>query len=200
MVHAMPFTGVILAAGRSTRMGTEKALLEVGQVPLWQRQRDLLRAAGATELFLSARSDQPWAAATTGFDAVLHDAVPDCGPMMGIAAALERMSHAHLAVLAVDLPALPPEWFTHLLAQSAPGCGCVAVSNGYFEPLAAVYPREMAALVREHVTSGRYGLQQLLHRARAQGLVRSFSVPAEQSSWLANWNTPRESGRSGGRS
>ena len=39
------FSAIVLAAGRSTRMGRDKALLEVEGVPLWQRQRQVLVAA-----------------------------------------------------------------------------------------------------------------------------------------------------------
>src|SRR4051794_13850542 len=98
------FSAVVLAAGRSTRMGRDKALLEVDGVPMWQRQRDLLAGVGAAEIFLSARPEQTWvrdAMAAGGFAAVLHDAMPSAGPLCGITAAIERASHAHVVVLAI---------------------------------------------------------------------------------------------------
>ena len=54
------FSAVLLAAGRSTRMGIDKALIEVSGRPLWSRQRDVLADAGAAEIFLSARPEQRW--------------------------------------------------------------------------------------------------------------------------------------------
>src|SRR5262245_5933350 len=99
-------------------MGHDKALLEIDGRPLWRRQRDLLSSAGATEIFLSARPDQLWVSQTrTCFDSVLHDAMPDCGPLAGVAAGLERASQPLLAVLAVDLPAMSADWFRILLAR-----------------------------------------------------------------------------------
>src|SRR4051812_7329223 len=100
---SVSFSAVVLAAGRSTRMGRDKASLEVDGVPLWRRQRDLLAAAGASEIFLSVRPDQIWARdalASGGFAAELHDAMPSAGPLSGFTAALERTTHSHLAVLA----------------------------------------------------------------------------------------------------
>src|SRR5687768_13384498 len=95
-------------------MGREKALLEVEGTPLWQRQREVLANAGAAEIFLSARPDQAWSRTTKGFDAVIHDAMPGCGPMVGITAAIERSRYSLVAVLAVDLPVMTPTWFQSL--------------------------------------------------------------------------------------
>src|SRR5262245_39904348 len=100
----MTFSAVLLSAGHSTRMGRDKALLELDGVPLWERQRALLAAVGAAEIFLSARPEQVWVRDARGFTAVVHDTLPNCGPIAGITAALERASHPHLAVLAIDLP------------------------------------------------------------------------------------------------
>ncbi|HJR26495.1 MAG TPA: NTP transferase domain-containing protein, partial [Acidimicrobiales bacterium] len=44
-----PFTGVVLCGGRSTRMGRDKALLELHGVPMARRVADALTAAGAAE-------------------------------------------------------------------------------------------------------------------------------------------------------
>src|SRR6187402_1343913 len=105
------FSAVLLAAGQSSRMGRDKALLEMEGRLLWERQRDLLVELGAAEIFLSARADQEWAKKPRGFKTVLHDANPGCGPLAGITAALERSSTAHLVVLAIDLPRVTEPWF-----------------------------------------------------------------------------------------
>lgn len=183
-------SAVLLAAGRSTRMGREKALLEVERMPLWRRQRDLLRSAGATELFLSVRPEQSWAAQADGFDAKLHDAFPDCGPIVGITAALERMSHERLLVLAIDLPALPAEWFGSLLQGAPTGIGVVGRREEFFEPLAAVYPREMRWLAWETIARGEYSLQRLLAAALGRGLLVARDISRTEAAWFQNWNEP----------
>lgn len=181
-------SAVLLAAGHSTRMGRDKALLEVDGVPLWRRQGDVLRRAGATEMFLSARPDQPWVASTSGFDAVLHDALPGCGPIAGITAALERMTHPHLAVLAIDLPAIGPAWFSALSGQISPGVGVVGRHGGFFEPLAAVYPRALKWLAWETIARGEYSLQVLLRAAAEKGLMRIHDLGPDEVPWFLNWN------------
>ena len=143
----LEFSAVVLAAGHSTRMGSDKALLEFAGVALWRRQHAMLRQAGAAEIFISAREEQLWAQG----EHVVRDAVAGGGPLGGLVAALERAAHGHLAVLAVDLPNMEAKWFQSLLAECSAGVGAVARRTGngdFFEPLAAVYPREILGLAR----------------------------------------------------
>ena len=187
------FNAVVLAAGRSTRMGRDKALLSTGDGrPLWERQRDVLRRAGATEIFLSARADQAWAQNAGGFSAVIRDEVVDLGPLAGIVAGLERSTSPHLAVLAVDLPAMDGAWFAALGAACAPGCGAVGRRGKFFEPLAAIYPRELLPLAQAALARRELSLQRLLADAVARGLLREREITADELPWFENWNAPLE--------
>ena len=193
------FSAVVLAAGRSTRMGSDKALLGVEGRPLWQRQNDVLREAGATEVFLSARTDQLWAedpAVRARFDGIVRDAKPDCGPLGGIVAALERASGPHLAVLAIDLPAMEAAWFRHLATVAAEGkgeagVGVVGRRAGYFEPLAALYPRTLYESALGALTTGDYSLQRLIARSVSRGLFREIEIDPAEAGRFANWNERR---------
>jgi molybdenum cofactor guanylyltransferase len=188
----MELSAVLLAAGRSTRMGSDKALLEFHGQPLWRRQVDVLARAGAAEVFISARPEQSWARAGDGVDAVLHDAFPDCGPVMGITAGLERMSRSHLLVLAVDLPHIEPDWFVSLLPDCKSGVGVVGRREDFFEPLAAIYPCELKWLAWETIARGEYSLQQLLDAAEKAGLVTVREINDRKAAWFENWNQPPE--------
>jgi len=185
------FAGLLLAAGRSTRMGSDKALLEVDGVPLWQRQREVLAAAGATELFLSARPEQPWAGGAKGFTAVVHDALSQGGPIVGLTAGLERSTQPWLAVLAIDLPRMTPDWFRALLNTCEPGVGAVGRRGDFFEPLAAIYPREILPLAWEALVIGRFSLQVLLADAVTAGLMRVQEISPAEAELFENWNEKR---------
>lgn len=188
----MSFSAIVLAAGRSTRMGRDKALLETEDGPLWQRQRDILARGGAAEIFLSARPDQEWARHAAGFSAILPDAVPaGAGPLAGIAVALERAAHAHVAVLAIDLPQMTETWFGLLRAGCSAGVGVVGRRGDFFEPLAAIYPRELKSLAQDALAAGAYALQPLLTKAVAQGLLRVRPIAAAEAPLFENWNAPR---------
>lgn len=175
-------------------MGRDKALLEIDGVPLWRRQREVLARAGAAEIFLSARPEQEWvrdAFAAGGFAAVLHDAMPSAGPLCGITAALERAAHSHVAVLAIDLPGMTAEWFAGLHRACAPGVGGIGRREDFFEPLAAIYPRELMPLAWSALAHGRHALQPLVAEAIAQQMLRVREISDDERGLFENWNEPR---------
>lgn len=136
-----------------------------------------------------------------GFAEVLYDALPGGGPMVGITAALERAVEAtHVAVLAIDLPRMNAEWFALLREMCAPGVGAVgrgrggAEGEGFFEPLAAIYPREAMWLAWEALARGEYALQPFVRRAAEGGLLRVRPIGEAEGRWFENWNEPRPAG------
>lgn len=195
--RSLPFDAVLLAAGRSSRMGRDKALLDHDGIPLWRRQRDTLAQAGATELFLSARPDQSWARHADGFNAVLHDALPGCGPIVGITAALERAAEPLVAALAIDLPAISAGWFQTLLPLCTRQCGAVARRGNSFEPLAAIYPRTMIWQLWEALARCEYSLQRTIALAIEKGMLRVREIDPAEEALFENWNAPAASGRMG---
>ena len=185
------FDGVLLAGGRSLRMGTDKACLTLpdGNV-LWRRQRAVLEEAGADTVFLSVRPEQIWA------DADAHrveDSLPDAGPLAGIVAAFERSRATHLQVLAVDLPRLPARWLRELSRHCRIDAGaCGRHADGTFEPLAAVYPVSWLPEWRAALLAGDRSLQRLLARACERGDLLAQPIEAAQAHWFYNVNRPAD--------
>ena len=164
-------------------MGRDKALLPLGETVLWRRQWDLLATAGVSDRWLSVRTEQAWV--PDGI-AVVRDRVTGAGPLAGIAAALEQMSGTHLLVLAVDLPRMETAWFERLQAHCSPGVGAVGWRDGFYEPLAAIYPRELARDAVARLIRGEYALQRFI--AAAGAAMQSVEIGAAEAPWFANWN------------
>lgn len=193
MPEALSFSAVLLAGGKSARMGTDKALLEVDGLALWRRQWAVLARTGVEEVFLSARPDQSWVPAGVP---VVRDLAPDAGPLAGIASAMEKMRGTHLMVLAVDLPRMEPAWWCALMRLCSPGTGAVGRLAGRFEPLAAIYPRELRERAVEAVKRRELSLQKFIAAAGEAMVVHE--VTDGEAGWLENWNEPRDV-RPGGR-
>ncbi len=106
---ATEFTGIVLAGGRSTRMGRDKATLPWADGTLLDHMIATLRRAGATHVLVSG--DRP-----------AHDGIPDAwpgqGPVAGIASALARCTDGVALVVPADLPLLDGQRI-HLLLEGA---------------------------------------------------------------------------------
>ena len=97
----------------------------------------------------------------------------------------------------MDLPALPADWFLDLQSSCAPGCGAAGVhvdgaDGEAFEPLAAIYPCELAAWAEAALRRRELALQPLLQRAAAAGLMQAVPIAPERAAWFANWNRPED--------
>ena len=180
-------SGVVLAGGKSRRLGREKALLEIDGQATWRRQDELLAAAGCRQRLLAARAEQTWVPSDAQR---IDDAQPECGPLGGLVAALRVCAGTHLLVLAVDLPRLPLPWIERLSDQCADGVGAAGRHGGFFEPLAAIYPRELLGDAEDALRRGKFSLQAVLELAVTKKLIREVSIAAAEESWFENWNEP----------
>lgn len=185
-----PCTGALLCGGRSSRMGRDKALLEVGGQPLWRLQLTKLESV-CDEVFLCGSQSQAlcFACKDVHFAA---DTTAGLGPLSGIARALETARSAHVLVLAVDMPKMSPLYLRGLLASVEPGSGVVPVRAGTFEGLCAVYPVEMLAQIHQLLAGDDRSLQTLIRIGLRKQLLRSRPIAAPELALFENWNTPRD--------
>lgn len=183
------FSAVLLAGGNSSRMGSDKALLPLGDGRLlWQRQLQMLQSLGPRELFVSGPF-RPGFPAGVEF---LADERPGLGPLGGLAAALKASSTPLLLLLAVDLPSMTAAFLAGLLLQCRREQGLV-LRDKYFEPLAAVYPRAALAVAVERRAGPDLSMQGLVAELIAKDLVRTRMLSPEEKPLFRNWNTPEDS-------
>lgn len=141
----------ILAGGNSSRMGRDKARLEIAGQPLLTRQIQLPREVGAREIFISGRADRDYSRFGCP---VLLDRFPGGGPLAGMERALVASSSTHLLVLAVDMPNLTPAVLERLLKNGGKGKGVLPRIGRRLEPLAALYPKMAAGLALDLLQHG----------------------------------------------
>ena len=103
MSPVRPPVGVVLAGGRSTRMGVDKAMVPFDGVAMARRVADALADGGCAPVWCQGGDRARLAA--LGLE-VRADPEPHAGPLAAIAAALAAASPADAVVCACDLPAL----------------------------------------------------------------------------------------------
>jgi molybdopterin-guanine dinucleotide biosynthesis protein A len=190
--------GFVLAGGRSTRMGRDKALVPYRGRPLIEHAVALLRAAGLGPHIVGARPD------LAQYAPVLPDVHQGCGPLGGIEAALAASSSEWNLFLAVDLPLMPPA-FLHYLRERVSiteASATVPTFAGRPMPLCAVYHRNLLSGIRNALETREYKVARAIERA-AGGNLDLFSVEAVASArddlsghplhrWFQNVNTPSD--------
>jgi molybdopterin-guanine dinucleotide biosynthesis protein A len=144
-------TVFILAGGKSSRMGSDKAFLEFGGRTLLQRALQVAGAISQRVLIVGTRSK------FEHLGPVVEDIYPDRGPLGGIHAALSSSATELNLVLAVDMPFLEGRFLNWLLeqARSSGALVTVPVAGGRNQPLCAVYRKAFAAIAKAALEAGR---------------------------------------------
>ena len=179
------FSAVLLAGGRSRRMGRDKALLETGGRTLLEHQLATLRRLMPKEMILSCRSDQDYAPCGVR---IVRDKHGDCGPLGAIASCLEESPSGRIVVLAVDMPAMTAAYLGTLLDFS-PATVIPARAEGFIEPLAAVYAREFLPHALQSLSRREFAMGRSIRSAIAQGSAIARPISPDEEPLFANWNT-----------
>lgn len=164
-------TGIVLAGGRSRRLGQDKCRLPFGGTTLLSHVVGRV-AQACTPVIVVARaaSDYPDCGAR-----VVGDRRPGAGPLAGLAVGLAATDTACAAVVACDAPFIAPALLRGLLGLAPDWDAVVPVIAGRAQPLCAVYRREVATVAEVMLARG----ERAAHRLLAQPGLRVRRVPED---------------------
>jgi molybdopterin-guanine dinucleotide biosynthesis protein A len=189
--------GYVLAGGRSSRMGRDKALLELAGKPLIQRAVETLKQVCADVHILSSRPE------LAAFAPLVADLHPGCGPLSGVEAALLHAPCSWSLLLAVDMPFVPAAflqaWVPEVMAAKSARVALFTV-EGVPQPALCLLHREILPFAQQAIERGEFKLFPVLEGAARHLAVRlgvalnevMVSRPADDATWFANLNTPEE--------
>lgn len=189
MKKPLTLTAVLFVGGESRRMGSDKAMVEFFDKPLWSRQLQILRELNPEKILISAREHPIWRPPEIE---VVLDEPPSHGPLSGLDAAFRRLQTTHLLALAIDLPLMTVTHLQNLWALTALGCGLVPQSKDFFEPLCAIYPAEAGAAARNAFAQKKLSLQVLVQDLVKRELVQVYSLTELDRPLYRNANTPED--------
>ncbi|OTA42085.1 MAG: hypothetical protein A6D92_01675 [Symbiobacterium thermophilum] len=185
----MDACGVILAGGRSSRMGRNKALLALDGKPLIQRQVERLSAWFRQVVIVT---NTPGEYAFLGVPMV-SDRVPGLGPLAGVEAGLQASRYEHAFFCAVDMPFIN-EALVRFMVQAAPGYDIVVPApGGEYEPMHAVYGRGCLPSIARNLEAGRLRLISIFPDVRVREITDAELLPfGEPERLFFNCNTPAD--------
>ncbi len=181
-----PLRGLVLAGGRSTRMGCDKGLIRYHHKPHREYMADLL-APLCKEVFISCRPEQ--AAEIQAPYRPLPDSFHDLGPYGALLSAFRAYPDSAWMVTACDLPLLDADSLQFLAARRNPSCTATAFQSpedAFPEPLIAVWEPKAYPTLLEFLAQGYSCPRKVLIQCHAQLLT------APNPKALTNVNTPEE--------
>jgi len=190
-------TAFVLAGGRSTRMGRDKAFIEFGGSMLLERAIALAKSA-ADDVFLIGPKVQLQA-----YGRVRQDQFPGQGPLAGIHAALRATSTDRNLILAVDTPFLTPAFLSFLIGRAAtdavvtvPRCADVREpGEARLHPLCAVYRRSFADVAERALRAGDNKIEPLFEQVATHIIGQSeIEQRGFSPNMFRNLNTPEDLG------
>lgn len=182
-------TGLVLAGGRSRRMGVDKALLTVGGRTLTARAVAVLESVCDEALVASGDGRR-----LPGLGAgQVADAVHEAGPLAGIVAGLEAARHDLVAVVAVDLVHASAPVLDLLAGRWSGEPAVVPRAGGRLQVLHAVYARHAAPGLRTLLEEGRRSVTDAVRTLGARVVEPAEWSPADPAGRFAlNVNRPED--------
>jgi molybdopterin-guanine dinucleotide biosynthesis protein A len=189
-IAADDVTGFILAGGKSTRMGTDKAFVEFEGHTLLERALSLARLVAPEVRIVGAREK------FAPFAPVVEDIFRERGPLGGIHAALRSSKTALNFMLAVDMPFVSKAFLQYLTREArtaAEAMVIVPLSAGRRQPLCAVYRPRFADVAEQALAAGRNRIDSLFDTVETRVIGDDELHHAGFSSAIfSNLNTPEE--------
>lgn len=182
-------TGVLLAGGKSTRMGQDKRFLPIGDRTLLERGLCTLRSL-LQHVCIVIAQDSPFLSANVP---VFRDVVAHCGSLGGLYTGLREASTPHIFLAACDMPFLNVNLLSYMIGLKEQADIIVPSWNNRLQPTHAIYSKQCAPILEEMIRMRRVKIQDafqhpsLAVRFMTEGEVRQFDP--EGRSFL-NINTP----------
>jgi molybdenum cofactor guanylyltransferase len=182
-------TGIVLSGGESRRMGADKAFLKLAGVPMIEHVLRAMREVCSSVIIVTKRPHL-----YAGFNAmVVTDADGRQGPLTGIYSGLLTSTEEYNFVAACDMPFLNPRLISSMMDLSVGYDITVPAFGGFFEPMHAVYHRDLLPVIEGRIRRDAQQIRALFREARVRYVTEQeldCHDPGRRS--FVNINTPQE--------
>ncbi len=182
-------TAIILAGGKSRRMGSPKALLRFGDKTFIEHQVSILRKI-FDEILISANDSSLYKNLNLP---IVPDIIPEKGPLGGISAGLIRATSFHAFVVACDMPFIREEVILYLKGLTDDYDAVVPQTSRGLEPMHAFYSRNCIEPMQRCIHEGRLRIIDFLPEVRVRIVdTKEFAGLDTSAQSLVNLNTVEE--------
>jgi molybdopterin-guanine dinucleotide biosynthesis protein A len=151
-------TGILLAGGKSRRMGEDKRYLVVGEQTLLERGLAVLRSIFQEVLVVIAQDSPPLDVEAR----VVRDLVPECGSLGGLYTGLVQATTPFIFVVACDMPFLDLAVITQFTSRRAAADIVMAKLAARLHPMHALYGKRCLPVVEEMIRTRQLKIQEIV--------------------------------------
>ena len=187
MNYSKKYSGILLAGGKSSRMGVDKAFMRYDDRYLYEYGLSVLQFFSGDIIISSSDmrfNNQKYSR--------IEDEIPNLGPLGGIYSCLKRIKSESAIILPCDLPLISIQTIETLIKNSADYEITVALNhNNIPEPLIGIYSRSIIPFIEEMICQKNYKLQFLLSNSKTNfvrfpdKLMKTFLNLNNQSDYLS---------------
>ena len=175
-------TGVVLAGGKSSRFGENKAFVPFRGVPVIKRVIEVLKKSFSEILIVTNTPEQYGGLGLP----VVKDITPDQGPLGGIVTAFRNTGNDRIFVVGCDMPILDAPTIEKIIAMDRDVEAAIPVHDGIREYLMALYSRRLLPWMGCCLAEGKLSLHSFFDH-----LSNVVWIPVEGISWF-NVNTTKD--------
>ncbi len=195
MISIADITGVVLAGGKSKRMGTAKAKLLHNETSFLENILQILNIFQNNCISINQTQDKDvfFNNLATKYNATICvDKYNNIGPMGGLATILSSITTNYAFVCGCDMPFLTKDFLKSVMFDIITDCDTydayVLVSENGSEPLCSVYSKSCLSQIDECMSQNKYGLNYMLSKCN----VNKIALPYNNNQFISNINTPSQ--------
>lgn len=170
-------TAIILAGGKSRRMGFEKAFIEIEGTPLIKRQLKLLKRLFRKIIIVTNNPDKYKLKGLR----IIQDIIPDCGPLGGIYSGLIASDTFYNFVVASDMPFINLPLIKYMISQKHGFDVVVPRTKIGHEALFAIYSKNCLPTIYKVFNTNNFRVRKIFDKVRlkevSEGQIKKFGDP-----------------------
>ena len=181
-------TGVVLAGGRSRRMGFNKAEADMQGESMLMRMTDKLKEITPTILISSGTVSYPNISLPQ-----IPDEYPQCGPLGGIYSVLKASNTSLNLVVSCDIPLVSIDLLEHIVAKAKKSNALITLPidyDGHLQMICAVYHKDVLPILRQQIDAHLFKMKSLVDLVATEYVEISKEHPFYQENAFMNVNNP----------
>lgn len=176
----------ITAGGESTRMGTNKGLMEIAGKPMVIHLADMLSENGISFKIIANRQEYGILKSD-----VVKDVVPEKGPMGALLTAFHYAGRKDVLLLGCDTPFFPFLAFNRLIKNARQKAITAAFFSGRINPLQAIYSYGFKDIVEQRIENNQLRMLDLI-RICDHRIVDMTDIERQFPEYFINFNEPKD--------